>query len=418
MPEPTLTELKLREYRQRRRLDSLRQQLYSKEDPAEETRISGALNEAEMKLREIEEARQKMEGSSKAEHDGGVLLSNEPGEVSKPAGILLGAESTGIETKVLLRMSRVPTGVVHLLDAKETPLVSFKVTNRKDDILRVRLTSCIEGFSAKAIDTVEIEAHAEPVTIDQLPTFFPDRLASVNELTRATLNICIDDLDGKTEKESTFPIWLMARTSAFNSIYDPAKDEWKDISHYYGAWVTPNVPEVMQILRRASDFHPEKSIAGYQVDTAGVKEQVKAIYRALQAEQIMYIHSVVNFGATDEQNMQRVRLPRESLAHKSANCIDGTCLMASVLEAASINPGFVFVPGHAFLAWETQEESDQWDYVETTMISTHDFEAANKEGRRQAKEQQAAFKTSKDINDYLQYSLAELRALRGIYPME
>jgi hypothetical protein len=214
MPQPTLTELKLREYRQRRRVDSLRQQLYTKEDPAQETKISDSLNYAEFKLREIEEARHKLESSSKPDKTGGVLLSNEPDEVSKPAGILLGSESTGIETKVLLRMSRVPTGVAHLLDAKETPLVSFTVTNKKDDILRVRLTSYIEGFSAKAIDTVEIEAHAEAVTLDQLPTFFPDRLATVNELTRATLNIRIDDLDGCVQLADDrslrhcFPPWV------------------------------------------------------------------------------------------------------------------------------------------------------------------------------------------------------------------
>lgn len=418
MSTHSLSQLKLMEYRQRRQLESLRNQLYLKVDLDQSTDITDKLDKAEKELREIQEKRKELERSSTPATDA-VLLSNEPADVTKPGGILLGADSTGIETKVLLRMSRVPTGVAHLLDVKETPLVSFKVKNRKDEILRVRLTSYIEGFSAKAVDTVEIEALApDAVTVDQLPTFFPDRLASVNELTRATLNIRIDDLDGKTEKESTFPIWLMARTSAFNSIYDPATKDWKDISHYYGAWVTPNVPEVMQILRRAADLHPDKSMAGYQVDKAGVKEQVKAIYKALQAEKIMYIHSIVNFGATDQQDMQRVRLPRESLANKSANCIDGTCLMASVLEAASINPGFVFVPGHAFLAWQTEEDADDWDYVETTMISTHSFEAACKEGRRQAKEQQAAFETSQDITDYLRYSLADLRALRGIYPME
>jgi hypothetical protein len=237
-------------------------------------------------------------------------------------------------------------------------------------------------------------------------------------MTRASLNIKIDNLDAKIERQSTFPIWLMARTSAFNSIFDPSRKEWKDISYYYGAWVTPNAPEIMQLLRRAGDKHPEKSMAGYQVDVPGVKAQVKAIFNALKDEQIMYVHSVVNFGASDEQNMQRVRLPRESLLNQSANCIDGTVLMASVLEAASINPGFVFVPGHAFLAWETQEGNNKWDYLETTMISTHSFEAANREGRRQAKLQQAAFAESNDINDYLTYSLAELRAIRGIYPME
>src|SRR4029077_11411867 len=76
------------------------------------------------------------------------------------------------------------------------------------------------------------------------------------------------------------------------------------------------------------------------------------------------------------QITQRTRLPRESLRHKSANCIDGTVLMASLLEAASLHPAIVLVPGHAFVGWETWEGSDEWDYLETTMIASHDFEAA------------------------------------------
>lgn len=418
MSASALEEMKLKEYRQRRRVESLRQQLYALPDPAQAGELQQALTSAESELREIAQERQAQEkATNKEKANRGVLLNTAEGEAAKPGGIMLGPETTGIDVKVLLRMAHVPTGVAHLLDIKETPLVTYEISNTNDEWVRLRLASYVEGFTAQAVDTVELEA-GKSVTIDQLPTFFPDRLAQVSEMTRATLNIQIDDLDGKTEQQSTFPLWLMARTSAFNSIYDPAKNEWKDISYYYGAWVTPNVPEVMQLLRRAADKHPQKFMAGYQVSKADVTEQVKAIYNALKEEEIMYIHSVVSFGASEEQNMQRVRLPRESLTHKSANCIDGTVLMASVLEAASLNPGFAFVPGHAFLAWETEEESGKWDYVETTMISTHSFEVARAEGRRQAKEQQAAFAKSGDINDFLLYSLADLRALRAIYPME
>lgn len=417
MPEST-DQIKLNEYRQRRRVESLRRQLYTQPDPAEATALADSLTAAQIELKQSEQERHAKGQTANVETPAqGVLLSTGKAESARPSGIMLGAETTGIDAKVLLRMTHVPSGVAHLLSVKETPLVSYEIENTSDEWVRLRLTSFVEGFSAHTVDTVELPADKK-ITMDQLPTFFPAKLAQVNEMTRATLNIQIDDLDGKTEQQSTFPIWLMARTSAFNSIYDPAKDEWKDISYYYGAWVTPNASEVMQVLRRAADRHPERSLAGYQVDQADVKEQVKAIYGALKDEGILYIHSVVSFGASEEQSMQRVRLPRESLANKSANCIDGTVLMASVLEAASINPGFVFVPGHAFLAWETEEGSGKWDFVETTMISTHDFEEARKEGARQAKEQQAAFKKSNDTNDYLLWSLAELRALRGIYPME
>ncbi len=54
--------------------------------------------------------------------------------------------------------------------------------------------------------------------------------------------------------------------------------------------------------------------------------------------------------------------------------------MASLLEAASLQPAIVLVPGHAFVGWETWEGTDEWDYLETTMIATHDFDAARRRG--------------------------------------
>ncbi len=34
-------------------------------------------------------------------------------------------------------------------------------------------------------------------------------------------------------------------------------------------------------------------------------------------------------------------------------------LLASLLDAASLHPAIVLVPGHAFLAWETTEGTNQ-----------------------------------------------------------
>lgn len=410
----TLGELKLAEYRQRRKVQLLHKRLYSQPDPTQATDFGGeTLAQAEAELRSLEKQRREME----AKAGKGVLVDLKD-SAKKAGGEMMGADTTGIDAQVSLRMSHVPTGIAHLLDVKQNPLVSYKLKYLGNKYARLRLISYVDGYSSQAVDTVELVGKNSEATVDQLPTFFPDRLNKVNELTRATLHIQIDDLDKKTERQSTFPIWLLARTSAYNGVEDPATGEWVDLSYYYAAWVTPNDLEVMRLLRRAAELHPEKQMAGYQVDEAGVEEQVRAIYTALKEEQITYIHSTINFGAGKGEGMQRVRLPRESLANKSANCIDGTVLMASVLEASSLNPAFVFVPGHAFLGWEKGEGSDEWDYVETTMIGTDDFDAAVKSGRKQAKEQQKAFAKSKDPNDYTFFSLAELRATRGITPME
>jgi hypothetical protein len=429
MSTSELDKAKLAEYQQRQLVELLRQQLYSLTNPARFEELSESLVEAETTLRELEAARQSLEQTENR----GLLLDSDRQDRGL-GGIVMGAETTGIEARVLLRMSHVPTGIVHLFDPKEHPLVTFQVRKAQPPgYVRLRLKSFVEEYSATAIDTIEMEYSEELEEIHQLPTFFPERMRAVNELTRATLHIVIDDLDGATEQESTFPIWLLARTSAYNArVEDPSKGQWVDLSHFYGAWVTPNAPEILQLLRRVADLHPERAITGYlsqtkkvATRTQEVEAQVRAVYNALKAEQILYIRSGLTLGAGEGESMQRARLPREVLATKSANCLDGTLLMASVLEAGSLNPGLTLVPGHAFLAWEKQPadkwegaDEDRWGYVETTMISTDSFEAAQTEGRRQAKYWQGKKAAMGRPWLFRRLSVAELRSRRGIVPME
>jgi len=408
MPSETTESIERHIYRQRQKVLRLRQQLYGRPDPGADPELLSALLVAEDALYDLEAHRPKPAS-------GGVLLTTKGG-ASSVKGVLMGAETTGIDVDVSLRQSHVPTGIVHLLDPDETPLVSYTVRCMSDEPVRLRLTTFVEGYSAKAIDTVELH-YDESVEIRHLPTFFPRRLRDVTELTRATLHVRVDDLDGATEQHSTFPIWLLPRTSAYLSIKDPATGAWLDLAPFLGAWVTPNAPAVMEVLRIAADHHPQGQIAGYQVDAAGIETQVKAIYEALAAEEVVYINSVLAFGATQGTFIQRVRLPAEALERRSANCLDGTLLMASLLEAASLNPGLVLVPGHAFLAWEMQDGTRQWDYLETTMVGTADFAAAQRAGRRLAERQKAFAKQTGNDRFFRLLSISDLRVEAGITPM-
>ena len=151
----------------------------------------------------------------------------------------------------------------------------------------------------------------------------------------------------------------------------------------------------------------------YQGDEAtGVADQVEALYKALKQDaNITYINSVISFSAENGVSSQRVRLPRESLVTQSANCIDGTVLFSSLLEAESLNPAIVIVPGHSFAAWETWRGSGQWKYLETTMIGTHDFASACQSAEVLAKMYDAI-----QPSPMIRRSVPELRT-KGIYPM-
>ena len=118
-----------------------------------------------------------------------------------------------------------------------------------------------------------------------------------------------------------------------------------------------------------------------------VRQQVKAIYNALQARGITYSSTTISFpsGAS-----QKIRYPAASLQEASANCIDGTVLMASALEAIGLQPLIVLVPGHAFLGWRALDGSTTSEFLETTMIGTSTFEDALNQGTTEFNQHQQA----------------------------
>jgi hypothetical protein len=382
--------------------EHLRREIYLQDDPAKSQNLLDAMQAAEKEAL-------RLKGAAAAD-PGATILSTTAGLPTN----LLSAETTGLIVEVKLRMAQIPGSIVHLLDGQEHPLVEVSAKNGKADrIRRVRVTTYVEGYSASTVDTIELAIAAPAYKFLQLPTFFPDSLSKVTELTRATVNVCVQDLDGKVELQNTKPVWIAPRTTAVLSTRDPATGKFNDFTPYLAAFVTPNDPSIMGFLRTAAKLHPSGRLVGYQGNAAvGVADQVEALYQALKQDgNITYINSVISFGAENGVSSQRVRLPRESLATQSANCIDGTVLFASLLEAESLNPAIVIVPGHAFAAWETWTGSGQWKYLETTMIGTHDFASAC-----QSAEALANIYGAINPSPMIRRSVPDLRA-KGIYPM-
>jgi hypothetical protein len=352
----------------------------------------------------------------------------------KSVGAMLGPETTGLRVDTALKLQPVPTGIYHLLDPETDPLLTVTITNLTNDPRRLCVTSYIEGISARAIKTLEFSRSEikKPKTIPLLPSLLPDQARRITEIQRATLHVVVD-IFGSTmnpqtrtdtwsslvESHDTHSILLLSRNSGFNAVEDPETGMRRDLTRYYGAWVTPHVEPVQALVRRAADRVPGRRIAGYQGrrNPESTAAQVRALFETLKAEGLSYVDSVIDFGAGPGQVTQRTRLPRESLRHKSANCIDGTVLMASLLEAASLQPAIVLVPGHAFVAWETWEGTDEWDYLETTMIASDEFETARQRARSLFERFSAEDLPTDDGPLLRVLKLNDLRA-QGIWPME
>ncbi len=329
---------------------------------------------------------------------------------------LLGPQTTKLNARVDLCLAQVPTSIVHLFDEATRPLVTCNVTNLDDKTRRLCFKTFVEGYSAQTINTVEIE-QGQDVKVPQLPTFFGDRLRNVTELTRATVNVEIRDLDTKTELQKTLPVWLLARTTAPLQVLDPASGVLLDMTPYLGAFVTPNQPDVIRFARTITELHPQKHLIGYQISKAEVEPQVQAVFEALKKHELRYVNSIIDFTPENGSQNQRVRLPRETLADQAGNCIDLTLFFCSLLEAISINPAIVLIPGHAFVGWETWPNSNEWRYLEATLIPNADFQDAVAKGEATAKFWSEKSKAEAKPEMFRRWSLRELRA-QGMTPVE
>jgi len=407
-----LATLREQEYRQRLEVDRLRRVVYEQADP-NATGLLQQLVAAENSLSLIEQERATAQAADDSKTSEGLIVN------TKTVGKLAGKETTGLEAKVNLQMAQLPTAICHLFNPETHPLVTCVVTNTSDQTRRVRVSCAIQNYSAQAVETKELKRN-QPETFKLLPTLFPERARRVTELTRATLNVLVEDLDnGKVEIQKTSPIWLLARTTAPLAVRDPASGQWNDLSMYLGAFVTPNAKELMGFLRAPAALHPN-GLVGYQGDKTGVTPQVEALFNALKNDaQITYVNSVIAFSPEEGTNTQRVRLPRESLANRTANCIDGTVLFASLLEGISLNPALVILPGHAIVAWETWDKSGEWDYLETTMIGgNYTFDQARNSGSSMAKTFETLANVTGNKAKFRPWPLRTLRVEHRIMPME
>lgn len=140
-----------------------------------------------------------------------------------------------------------------------------------------------------------------------------------------------------------------------------AYDEWAGISlmpEMIGAFVTPNHPRIAAVISHAAQYLQkwgvDPSFNAYITKNPNiVKQQMGAIYAALQAERINYVVHPASF----EERGQRIRLPHMVLEQKQGTCLDLALLYASCLEAVGLNALLIFQKGHAYAGCWLEEET-------------------------------------------------------------
>ena len=242
----------------------------------------------------------------------------------------------------------------------------------------------LQGFSSEGSQTLSLAAgEKKDIVLD--PTLDLAALDKVSSAAAASFEVKLL-VDGKVVSSGSHTTKVLPKNTVFWTRPGEKTLNANEAMVVVGALTTPHDAQgaVDGILRDAASLSAFKSMIGYQYQasvpaaqhSAAARDQVGAIYNALKARGVVYSSVTTDFFASS----QYVRFPSESIKALSANCIDGSLVMASAIEAIGMHPLVVFIPGHAFLIVRAGEKGtpayDTLFGVETTMIGSKTFAEA------------------------------------------
>lgn len=248
---------------------------------------------------------------------------------------------------------------------------------------QVRVEATLQGLTATASKTVTVRHNKEAV-VEFTPPFLPAFKPSSVRATRPT-SLMLKVTAGKGKQATTLyedTVNIDVEPRDFLPMFKQVDAETEERENaYFAAWVTPNVKPIDAFLAKAKLRSPNKAFSR----SAPSLPQVKALFEELKARGVSYVsdpdvNSGLGFG-------QRTRLPAEVLASTNAQCLEGSLLYASLLEAIGLSPVIVLVPGHAFVGWRSNDadgsKAPNVYYLETTMTGTQPFERAQVAAQRE-----------------------------------
>jgi hypothetical protein len=244
---------------------------------------------------------------------------------------------------------QVPLGTYHLMVSKNLDagsLLTLRLVNHDKAARSVKVSVEIPGMTEVTTATIALPP-GEQVTKEFTPPLKLDFDASKIRAARdSQIALKIKNMKGKTIFEQSYATQVLPRDHLplRRKIGSDAKVDSFENSL---AWITPNAPEVDAFLKKAKERLKNRTFSGEQSATL---PQVKALFDELKAQGVSYVMDPNLFD--DNISVQRTRLPVEVLASTNAQCLEGTLLYATLFEAIGLKPYLIYVPGHAFVAWQ------------------------------------------------------------------
>jgi len=283
------------------------------------------------------------------------------------------------------------------------PVAVLSISNTSGKPVMQVISAQVPGWTVELRETAIIPPH-EARSFNLTPTLLP-RAFDNGEIRQGTLSV-------EVEEPMTGANFAQQKPVLVHSASDLYWGKRFANAQLLARWVTPHDPAVLQLISSAQRLVPGRRFRGYN-EVPGrsvekqVKEQAQAIFAALQQSRISYVSSIYTFGEYPEE-AQRIRLPRETLQLRNANCIDVSVLFSSAIENLGMQPVIIVVPGHAFTGVRLGPGSPRILYLDLTVLPKGSFQSAVRRAE--------AWMKKSAPEKLLTVDVSAARSL-GIYPM-
>ena len=202
-----------------------------------------------------------------------------------------------------------------------------------------------------------------------------------------------------------------------------------EITEMFAGYVEEENSAIDGIMNQAlKECYLPGGFVGYLSGDEGyLFQQMCAIWYVLQKSKIRYSNATDVPGHAWGVRVQNVRFFDQVMAAAQANCVEGTCLLASIYQRFNLYPFIIVRPDHMFLGIGNAQ-GDLTYLLETTMIGSVDLDTcstdeekweASKANFKAALE--AGLEEFEEVKLHLDagdpyYSVINLRAVRAVIP--
>jgi tetratricopeptide (TPR) repeat protein len=255
-------------------------------------------------------------------------------------------KSTGLLVEADLP-SEVPLGIYPFF-VKNLPytggLVTLRLSTTSDKPVTARVELSLDGVSDPIGKSVTV-SRGRRETMHLTPPLRADlKLDTLKEPVKHDLKLKVTGNDGQVIYEETRNALVLPKDDLPTALELHEMDE-RPTPELVAAWITPTAKPVASLLEAA------KKRAGGELGgkDAPTLPQVKAIWDELRDRGFAFVRDP----SLDSEvpHFYTTNLPSETLEDKAGQALEGSLLLASLLEAVGLDVLIVHVPGHVFVGW-------------------------------------------------------------------